>query len=166
MGRRLRATGAAGLVGGAWVLPRTATHARFFEQLAETVRAQGGKVFVLAVPEASPGTDAMIVTRFRADRDREYDEFTERCDAFLTEIAKETGAGKFTFAELEENEQDLEKLTGWLAKIEVRDFFPGERRPQARDLLQRCHRALEGFSAGVYEAEGVQAPSETERHTT
>jgi hypothetical protein len=159
--RRLRAIGAGGLVGGAWVLPRTATHARFFGQLEETVRAQGGKVFVLVVPEASPGTDAMIVARFRADRDREYDELTERCGAFLAEIAKETAAGKFTFAELEENEQDLEKLAAWLAKIEARDFFPGERGPQARALLQRCHRALEDFSAGVYEAEGVQAPAET-----
>jgi hypothetical protein len=156
--RRLRAIGAAGILNGAWALPHTAAHARFFKQLQETVRAQGGRVFVLTVPETTPDTDAMIVERFRADRSREYDELTERCEAFLTEISKETRAGKFTFAELEENEQELEKLTGWLTKIMARDFFPDERQPQAREMAQRCQRALDGFCREVYQAEGIQPP--------
>lgn len=100
---------------------------------------------MLTVPESSPDTDAMIVERFRADRSREYDELTERYGAFLAELSKETRAGKFTFAELEENEQDLEKLTGWLAKIRARDFFPDERLPQAQKLAERCRQALESF---------------------
>jgi hypothetical protein len=100
----------------------------------------------------------MIVERFRADRGREYDELTERCGAFLAELSKETRAGKFTFAELEENEQELEKLTRWLAKIQARDFFPDERQPQAQKLAERCQQALESFSQGVYEAEGIEPP--------
>jgi hypothetical protein len=153
--RRLRAIGAAGILNGAWVLPHTAEHARFFEQLQETVRRQGGKGFVLTVPESAPGTDAMIVARFRADRGREYDELTERCGAFLAEISKETKVGKFTFAELEEGEQDLEKLVRWLTKIQARDFFPDERGPQAHEMMARCRQALEDFSRAVYEAEDV-----------
>jgi hypothetical protein len=67
------------------------------------------------------------VERFRADRAREYDELTERCGALLAEISKETKAGKFSFADLEENEQDLAKLVRWLAEIRARGFFPDER---------------------------------------
>lgn len=156
--RRLRAIGAAGILNGVWALPHTTAHARFFKQLQETVRSQGGRVFVLAVPESSPDTDAMIVERFRADRGREYDELGERCGAFLAEIGKETKAGKFTFAELEENEQELEKLAAWLAKIRARDFFPDERQVQAREMAERSQQALEGFSQRVYEAEGIQLP--------
>ena len=156
--RRLRTIGAAGILNGAWALLRTAAHARFFKQLQDTVRSQGGKVFVVAVPESSPDTDAMILERFRADRGREYDELTERCDAFLAELSKETRARKFTFAELEENEQELEKLTRWLAKIQARDFFPDQRQPQAQKLAERCRQALESFSRGVYEAEGIEPP--------
>ena len=100
----------------------------------------------------------MIVERFRADRGREYDELIERCDAFLAELSKETRAGKFTFAELEENEQELEKLTRWLAKIQARDFFPDERQPQAQKLAERCQKALESFSRRVYEAEQIEPP--------
>lgn len=159
--RRLHAIGAAGILNGSWVLPHTAAHVQFFEQLQETVRQQGGRAFVLTVSESSPGTAAIIVERFRDDRGREYDEFAERCGAFLTEINKETRAGKFTFAELEEGEQDLEKLARWLTKIRTRDFFPDERWPQSEEMLERCHRALEDFSRAVYAADGVEAPLDT-----
>jgi len=114
---------------------------------------------VLTISAASPDGDEPIVRRFRADRSREYDEFTERCAAFLDEIGKETRAGKFTFAELEEGEQDLEKLARWLAKIQARDFFPDESGPQSTEMLERCREVLEGFAWAVYAAEGVQAPT-------
>jgi len=156
--RRLHAIGAAGILNGSWVLPHTAAHVQFFEQLQGTVRKQGGRAFVLAVSEVPPDTAKMIVKQFRADRGREYDEFAERCDAFLAEISKETRAGKFTFAELEEGEQDLEKLVRWLTKIHARDFIPDERWPQSDEMLERCRRALEGFSRVVYAAEEVEAP--------
>ena len=87
---------------------------------------------------------------------REYDEFAERCTALLDEIGKETRAGKFTFAEMEENEQDLEKLARWRAKIEARDFFPDERRQQSAAMMARCRSAMEAFSQAVYATEEVQ----------
>ena len=144
--RRLHAIGAAGILNGSWILPHTTAHLQFFEQLQETVRKQGGRAFVLTVSEPSPDTAAMIVEQFRADRGREYDEFAERCDAFLTEISKETRAGKFTFAELEEGEQDLEKLVRWLTKIQARDFIPDERWPS----VGRDAGALPPGSRGLF----------------
>jgi len=115
---------------------------------------------VLAVPASPPEVHEAIAGRFRADRGREYDEFAERCVALLDEISKEAGVGKYTFAEMEESEQDLEKLARWLPKIKARDFFPDERAHQSAELLARCRRALEGFSQAVYAAEGVQEPAD------
>jgi hypothetical protein len=154
--RRLRAVGATGMVSSAWALPLTPPHAEFFQQALDTVRSQGGDGFVLTVSPTSPEVSAAIAGRFRADRGREYGEFTERCTAFLDEVDKETRAGKFIFAELEEAEQDLEKLTRWLAKIQARDFFPDERSLRAEELLRHCRDALGGFSADVYAAEGLE----------
>ena len=154
--RKLRASGATGLVNGAWVLPHTAGHARLFAQLRETVRERGGKAVVLPAGEPDPATGKMIVECFRADRAREYDELAERCGAFLAEIEKETGAGKFIFAELEENEQELDKLARWLGKIQARDFFPDERYAAAGEMVERCRQALRGFTRRVYEAEDVR----------
>jgi hypothetical protein len=154
--RRLRAAGATTMVNGAWVLPDTAPHAEFFEQLLEGILRQSGTGFVLNISGSSPEVNEMIVQRFRADRAREYDEFSERCTALLDEISKETGVGKYTFAEMEEGEQDLEKLGRWLAKIQARDFFPDERRQQSAVLMARCRVAMGAFSEAVYLAEGVQ----------
>jgi hypothetical protein len=161
--RRLRTIGAAGMVTSAWVLPYSASHVELFEQLVERIRKQGGDGFTLSVSPTSPDVDEAIMRRFRADRGREYGEFNERCAAFLDEIEKETRAGKFIFAELEEREQDLEKLPQWLAKIQSRDFFPDERSPQAEEMLERCRGALSEFSQRIYVAEGVQEFPDTDR---
>ena len=154
--RRLRGHGATGLLNGAWVLPRAEAHIRFFAQLEQTVRAQGGKAFVLPVADAPAGLNEAITVSFDADRAREYDELAEGCEAFLAELKKETGAAKFTFAELEENEQDLDKLASWLARIQARDFFQARRSAAAADALGNCRRALETFTEAVYQAEGIE----------
>jgi hypothetical protein len=159
--RRLRAIGATGMVNSAWLLPQAAAHAEFFEQLLRTVHEQGGDGFVLTV-SSSPDVSKAIVRRFRADRGREYDEFAEQCGAFRDEISKETRAGKFIFAELEEREHDLEKLTRWLAKIQARDFFPDERSAQAEEMLRGCRGILGGFYRKVYAAESPQEPAGTD----
>ena len=153
--RRLRAAGATTMVHSAWVLPDTPPHAELLGQLREGVVRQGGTAFVLSVSVASPEVNETILAHFRADRRREYDEFAERCAALLGEIGKETRAGKYTFAEMEENEQDLEKLVRWLAKIQARDFFPDERGEQSAAMLARCRSAMDAFSRAVYSAEGV-----------
>jgi len=158
--RHMRAAGATALVNGAWALPCSTPYAEFFEQARESIIRQGGIGFLLRVSASSPETNEAIVRLFRADRARDYDEFAERCTAFLDEINRESNAGKYTFAEMEESEQDLEKLARWLAKIEARDFFPDGRGQQSAALLARCRITLEGFSQAVYTAEGVRDPEE------
>jgi hypothetical protein len=152
--RRLREAGATRLQNGAWILPDTEAHVAFFRQLLQTICDRGGTGFILTV-SASPDVDEAIVQSFRADRGGEYDEFEERCGALLTEISKETGTEKFTFAELEETEQELAKLTRWQRKIKSRDFFPDERWPRSVEMVDRCRSKLQQFARSVYEAEGV-----------
>src|SRR5581483_2927069 len=125
--RRLRAIGATTMVNGVWVLPDTAPHAALLGKLRERVLRQGGTAFVLSLPGSPPEIAETIVRHFRADRAREYDEFAERCTAFLDEVGKE-----------------------------ARDFFPDERRQQSFTLMSRCRSALDGFAHAVYVAEGVQ----------
>lgn len=158
--RRLRAAGAAGLNTGAWALPASGDHAELLQQLAGAVRDRGGQASVF-LARALPGEDAAVIERFQADRAREYAEFEDRGQALLTEIDKERRLEKFTFAELEEIEDDLHKLTAWLAKIEARDFFPDGRRDGARKTLTACETAQSGFAEEVYAHEGLGAPDET-----
>ncbi|HEX9012818.1 MAG TPA: Chromate resistance protein ChrB, partial [Anaerolineaceae bacterium] len=69
---------------------------------------------------------------------------------FLAEIERESSRQKFTFAELEENEQDLHRLETWLERISQRDFTGGSLSGQVAETLERCRTALETFSSEVY----------------
>ena len=160
--RRARSAGAVGVQNGAWVLPDGADHVRFFAGLATYVREHGGNAFALRTTSATGAEDEEIVARFRSDRAKEYAEFTERGEELLAELAKETDRSNFTFAELEENEQDLDRLAGWLEKITVRDFFPDEHAKDAAALMERCRATLEAFTGEVYRSEGV-APEDPAR---
>lgn len=96
-----------------------------------------------------------MLDRFRADRDHEYGEFCEQCRAFLAEVEKETAREKFTFPELEELDEDLKKLSGWLKKIQNRDFFTAPGGADAAVSLHRCAKEFEQFTARVYACEGM-----------
>ncbi len=77
----------------------------------------------------------------------------------LAEIARETAGDNFTFAELDENEQDFQKLAGWLRRIRARDFFAGAPAEAAERALAECQRVLDVFTRAVYTAAGL-APTE------
>jgi len=155
MWRRLKSMGAASLPAGAWVLPESDEHAAALRSLADSVRRQGGSSAVFSARTLDGMTSEEIVARFRADRRREYGELGIRAKALLAEIDEETRAGKFTFAELEEVEDDLGKLNAWLAKIASRDFFPANRPDRAAAVLARCETAFRRFAAAVYAKDGA-----------
>ncbi len=158
--RKLRAAGAASLQNGVWILPHQPEPHAFLNELLETIRSQGasGQVF-LAVPD-SEAVQADILQRFQKQSEEEHQEFIERCVNLLSELEKETVRQKFTFAELEENEADLEKLKGWLQKIQKRDFFPGPSAAQSLERLAACRQALQAFARQVYSREGLESKNE------
>lgn len=92
-----------------------------------------------------------VVSRFKADRDEEYVEFLDKCKDFETEIAKETTARHFTYAELEENDVDLKKLQSWLDKIGKLDFYEATLAVDAQQRLQACEALLDAYAQRVFE---------------
>jgi hypothetical protein len=120
---------------------------------------------VLVIQEMTPTEKESIVARFQTDRGREYGEFEDRTRAFLAEIKRETRRHKFTFAELEEIEDDLEKLSAWLEKIRTRDFFPSGDSRVAIETLERCRAAFRTFAEAVYSHEGIALPDDLEGST-
>ncbi|GAP15712.1 hypothetical protein LARV_03504 [Longilinea arvoryzae] len=149
--RKLRAVGALGLQNGVWLLPDRPDQTQFLAVLLEWIQKQGasGQIFRVAPLDAAVEQD--ILSRFRTEREEEYIEFLERCQEFLAEIEKESGKQKYTFAELEENEQDLQRLEGWFEKIVKRDFTGGEVAGQSAVALEKCRASFEVFSNEVYD---------------
>lgn len=153
--RRMRAAGAVSLQNGVWVLPQRADQERAAGELQAEVNAAGGSVLVMVASLLPGEDDEAIIHQFRTERDQDYAEFRERCGDFLRELEKESAQQKFTYAELEENDEDLKKLTNWLSKIQGRDFFGGDQGQQAVADLAACQRALEAFAQSVYAREGI-----------
>jgi hypothetical protein len=161
--RRMRAAGAAALQQGVWVLPQTSEHETFLRDVLVEAQQQGGSGILMGATPLDTDQTAEIIARFRADRDQEYREFEVKCRDFLAEIAKETDADNLTFAALEENEHDLQKLHTWLEKIRARDFFGALQAPTAAEALTACERALRSFAQAIYAREGLQEHGEDER---
>lgn len=150
--RKLKALGAIYLHNGVCLLPMSPDHIRQMKILAHEVNEMGGDAVLLEASPLDPTQQERVLTRFRADRDEAYREFIERCGGFDEEITRETKAGKLTYAELEENDEDLKKLKSWFAKIAALDFYAAPLGEEARKRLVKCEVQLEVFSHQVFEA--------------
>ena len=76
---------------------------------------------------------------------------SRECDKFDTEIDKEIRIKKFTAAELDEEEQNLERLQRWFRELRNRDLFRAPSHDQAERRLKECVERLEDFAEHVYE---------------
>jgi len=151
--RRVKALGAVYLQNAVVVLPDTTHHERRLRALGEEIVTLGGTAQVLRSTALAGAQD--ISAALNAARAEEYVEVVGRCTDFLTEIDTETAREKFTYAELEEEDEDLTKLTSWLGKIHARDTLGAPGRAAADAALARCVAALAVFADRVYTAEQV-----------
>lgn len=157
--RRLKALGAVYLQNGVCLLPRTPDHLRQVRMLEHDIMSEmDGEAVLMEAAGLDEVQAERVTSRFRADRDEAYREFIERCAGFEAEITRETQAGKLTYAELEENDEDLKKLKGWLTKIAALDFYGAPQAAEAQDHLNRCEALLEAFAQQVFAA---HAPGES-----
>jgi hypothetical protein len=157
--RKLKAVGAIYLQNGVATLPSGPASERALRGIAEEARAMGGVAYLYQ--GGFFGEADTLVAMFNAARDEEYTEVLTRCQDFHAELACERAAHKYTFAELEENEEDLVKLEAWCAKIRGRDYFGATLEPAATQALAACRNDLEEFAASVYRAadHGSAAPN-------
>lgn len=148
--RKLKGAGAVYLQNGVAALPADPGSERVMRGVVQEIRDSEGAAWLLrggaAVDEAG------LIEAFGEARDAEYSEVMERCREFHAELKKERGAGKFNFAELEENEDELAKLEAWFGKIQTRDRFGAPLMQEAEQALASCREDLEAFASSVYEA--------------
>ncbi|MCY0906396.1 Chromate resistance protein ChrB [Arthrobacter sp. H14-L1] len=155
--RQLRKAGAVPVSSGVWTLPAGPVFRAELDRAGELCR-QGGGVF--AVMDAAPrdaASMALLRDTFKAARVDEWAEFTADCGKFEDEIAREIAKQKFTFAELEEEEQSMDRLRRWFRDLKKRDVLD---LPEARDAdrhLRVCGTTLDGYADLVYQA--VHGPS-------
>jgi hypothetical protein len=157
--RRLKALGAVYAAHSVAVLPESPEAERALR--AEVGQMGGTAQLVRAEPLIG---QADFTARYNQARDEEYAEVIGRCQDFLAEIARETSTAHFSYAELEENDEDLAKLRSWLGKVEARDVLGAASAEAARAAVEKCAAVLDEFAARVYAAD-PESPRPSASHT-
>jgi hypothetical protein len=150
--RRLKGLGAIYLQNSVCLLPKTDDHVRQLKMLQNDIAEAAGESVLLETVALDRPQEEKVVARFKADRDEEYREFLAKCSDFDAEIAKETAAQHFTYAELEENDVDLKKLRGWLDKIRKLDFYGATLASESETRLRECEANLDTYAQKVFDA--------------
>lgn len=150
--RRLKGMGAVYLQNGVCLLPQTDEHMRQLKMLENDVTEMGGETVLLVTTSLDKNQQDKVVARFKADRDDQYREFLGKCDAFEAEIAKEIAKQKYTYAELEEEDNDLKKLHNWLVKINNLDFYKATLSASASGRMKHCEAVLADYAQRVFDA--------------
>ena len=150
--RKLKGMGAVYLQNGVCLLPESDEHMRQLKMLENEANEMGGETVLLVTKSLDKAQEEKVIARFKADRDDQYREFIGKCEAFEAEIAKEIAIEKFTYAELEEEDNDLKKLQNWAGKIRALDFYGGSLAATASQRLTSCEALLADYARRVFDA--------------
>ncbi len=119
--------------------------------MIEAINAAGGQPVVLTVA-AEQASEAQLEALFTGQREEEWGEFLGDCGKYEAELAGEVAKGKLTLAELDEEEESLERLRRWYRTIRARDLFGAPSAAAAEARLKECAESLERFAEHVYQA--------------
>jgi len=149
--RELRRLGAVALQQGTWAVPDGEPFDTGFGQVLASINAAGGQPVVLTIADDEANA-SQLEALFTEQREAEWAEFLADCGKYEKELADEVAKGKLTLAELDEEEQSLDRLRRWYRTIKARDLFGAPSAATADRRLKDCAEALEDFADQVYQA--------------
>jgi hypothetical protein len=161
--RELRRAGAVPIAQGVWALPDLPAIEALLAKARHHVHDARGELLVLSAAGHDPDSIARLDALYAEARAQEWAEFTADCDKFLAEIDKEEHIGKYTLAELEEEEQSLDRLRRWYRDLRARDLLGTPPSTDADQHLKRCTERLDQYAERVY---AVLASPPTHHETT
>jgi uncharacterized protein YndB with AHSA1/START domain len=148
--REVRRTGALHLQQSIVAFPDTPPFRHALEQFRDLVTRVGGETLVIQGEPLAAEDAHRLVSAWNEARDAEYSELTAKCAQFLDEIEHEFAIEKFTAAELEEEEAEVEKLERWFERINSRDVHHAAARGPAHEALHVAQAALGRFADAVF----------------
>jgi hypothetical protein len=148
--RELRKAGALSLGQGVWAVPDLPVFADGVQRAIDLVARAEGQATVLEAAGRSAADAARFEALFDTARQADWVEFLSDCGKFEAELAKEIRIEKFTLAELEEEEQSLERLRRWHRDLTARDVFGTSQATEAAKRLTECAAACEDYAEHVF----------------
>ena len=141
-----------------WLLPFNDENYITLSSVASNITDNSGEVLLVQTIAMEEKYEKVVVARFNKARKIEYEEILDKCDDFFAEINKEIERKNFTFAEAEENEEELEKLLSWFKKVQLRDLFESPLQEITAKKLEECRKCFEDFYSKTFENEKNEPP--------
>ena len=149
--RELRRVGAVALQSATWAVPVGDGFNEGVDKAVRLVERADGQAFVLDVDPDSQSL-GQLEALYSAERDEEWAEFTSECGKAIEELANEVAKEKFTLAELDEEEHNVERLRRWYRELRAKDLFGAPLVAAAEARLKEASEALDDFATRVYQA--------------
>lgn len=150
--RGLKKQGAVNIQKSMWVLPYSEENYSALKVLSQELEKNNGETIIMeSVLEEK--YEQKIISIYNKARSLEYEEIIDKCNDFFVEIEDETIKENLTFAEAEENEEELNKLLSWFNKIRARDIFSAPLKGETEEVLEKCKKIFEEFSNKVFDKE-------------
>jgi hypothetical protein len=149
--RELRRAGAVSLHQGIWAVPPGSAFDDALARAVALIERGDGDAFVFEVVPSDP-TLARVEELFTVEREADWVEFVDECGKFDAEIDREIAKKKFTLVELDEEEQNLDRLKRWYRELRARDLYGAPTAVAAERCLKECEELLEDFGERVFEA--------------
>jgi len=150
--RELRRVGALSLGQGVWALPATPAFEQGLERAVTLIERGAGDALILEARGRDQAQAERLEALFTASREEEWAEFIAESVKYEAEIERELAQEKFTLAELDEEEQSLERLRRWYRDLKLRDLFGAPSAATADERLKQSQARLEDFAERVYQA--------------
>jgi len=148
--RKLKKLGAVNIQQSMWIMIYSDENYEILNKLSQDIESDNGTSFLMECIFYDEKHEERIVLIYNEMRNDEYKEFISECKKYLKELEKEISIKKFTFAELEEEEEELQKLKSWQKKIENRDLFHSSLSFEANEFLIKINDSFEHYSEMVY----------------
>jgi len=148
--RELRRAGALSLGQGVWALPATPAFEAGLGRALELAERGKGEVVLLDAHGRDDEQAERLEALFTSAREAEWREFISECEKYQAELDDEIARKKFTLAELDEEEQSLERLRRWYRELKLRDLFGAPSAAAAEQHLKQGQARLDDFAERVY----------------
>jgi hypothetical protein len=162
--REVRRSGALQLQQSVVAFPDCDPFVRAVARIRAAVDEVGGTTLAVRAEPVDDADGERLRAAWNEARAEEYGELISESGKLVAEIDKEFAKQKFTLAELDEEEAELDKLGRWHDRIRARDVCGCERASEAQDALTRASEALTRYTAAVFDrtqTDGLAAPSDT-----
>jgi len=150
MWRRLRKLGAVYLNEGIWIMPNTAEMQAGVDTAIREIQRNSGGASAFVSRDFDPSQQERIRARILTAREEEYAELGGQTARFLAHVQHATDTRRYTFAEVEELEEEITKIQGWLREIRARDFFLSPQYDANIEAIENALTVLQAFTERAY----------------